>query len=290
MRCDNGGVSRDVTLLFAARAVRMFGYGLLAVVLVLYLDAIGISAAEIGILLTLTLLGDAAISLWLTTHADRIGRRRVLLAGAVLLLAAGLVFVATPVFVVLLVAATIGVISPSGNEVGPFLAVEQASLAQVTDPASRTSLFARYQVVGAVATAVGAAVAGILVQVAAASVAVPSDAYRVAIVGYALVGVVLAVLFRGVSPAVEVPPAERTDTSVATRLGLHKSQRVVFRLSMLFALDAFAGGFVMPASSRSCSTSGTGWTRWRSGRSSSSRTSSRRARRSRPSRSPRASG
>ncbi len=238
-------MSRDVTLLFAARAVRMFGYGLLAVVLVLYLDAIGISAAEIGILLTLTLLGDAAISLWLTTHADRIGRRRVLLAGAVLLLAAGLVFAATPVFVVLLVAATIGVISPSGNEVGPFLAVEQASLAQVTDPARRTSLFARYQVVGAVATAVGAAVAGILVQAAAASVAVPSDAYRAAIVGYALAGVVLAVLFRGVSPAVEVPPAERTDTSVATRLGLHKSQRVVLRLSMLFALDAFAGGFVM---------------------------------------------
>ena len=112
----------------------MFGYGLLAVVLVLYLDAIDLSAGEIGLLLTLTLLGDAAISLWLTTHADRIGRRRVLLAGAVLLLAAGLVFVATPVFVVLLVAATIGVISPSGNEVGPFLAVEQASLSQLTDP------------------------------------------------------------------------------------------------------------------------------------------------------------
>ena len=71
-----GRVSRDIALLFAARAVRMFGYGLLAVVLVLYLDAIGLSAGEIGLLLTLTLLGDAAISLWLTTHADRIGRRR----------------------------------------------------------------------------------------------------------------------------------------------------------------------------------------------------------------------
>jgi len=64
---------RDITLLFAARSVRMFGYGLLAVVLVLYLDAIGLSGGEIGLLLSLTLLGDAAISLWLTTHADRIG-------------------------------------------------------------------------------------------------------------------------------------------------------------------------------------------------------------------------
>jgi MFS family permease len=238
-------VTRDVALLFSARAVRMFGYGLLAVVLVLYLDAIGIAAADIGLLLTLTLLGDAAISLWLTTHADRIGRRRVLLAGAALLLAAGLVFASTPVFAVLLVAATIGVISPSGNEVGPFLAVEQASLSQITDPSRRTTLFARYQLVGAVATAAGAAVAGLVVQLVGGTVASAADAYRAVIVGYALAGVVLAVLFAAVSPAVEVPPSEVTDATVATRLGLHKSQRVVLRLSALFALDAFAGGFVM---------------------------------------------
>lgn len=237
-------VSRDVALLFTARAVRMFGYGLLAVVLVLYLDEIGLSAGEIGLLLTLTLLGDAAVSLWLTTQADRIGRRRVLLVGAVLLLAAGLVFVATPVFVVLLVAATIGVISPSGNEVGPFLAVEQASLSQVTDPTRRTSLFARYQLVGAGAAAAGAAIAGVVVQAVAGALGHPADAYRAAIVGYALAGIALAGLFALVSPEIEVPPAERVPASVATRLGLHKSQRVVLRLSALFALDAFAGGFV----------------------------------------------
>ena len=78
---------RDIRLLFVARSVRMFGYGLLAVVLVLYLDASGLSGAEIGLLLALTLLGDVLISLWLTTHADRLGRRRVLVLGAVLLLA-----------------------------------------------------------------------------------------------------------------------------------------------------------------------------------------------------------
>jgi MFS family permease len=245
LRRHNRAVPRDVVLLFAARAVRMFGYGLLAVVLVLYLDAVGLSAGDIGLLLALTLLGDAAISLWLTTHADRIGRRRVLLAGSVLLLAAGLVFAATPVFVVLLVAGTIGVISPSGNEVGPFLAVEQASLSQVTDPSHRTRLFARYQVVGALATAAGAAVAGVVVQAVGGTVAPPADAYRAVIVGYALAGVVLAILFMAVSPAVEVPPAARTDATVASRLGLHRSQRVVLRLSALFALDAFAGGFVM---------------------------------------------
>ncbi len=236
---------RDITLLFVTRSIRMFGYGLLAVVVVLYLDAVGFSGAEIGLLLALTLLGDAAISLWLTTHADRLGRRRVLVAGAVLLLAGGLAFAATPVFAVLLVAATIGVISPSGNEVGPFLAVEQASLAQLVDPTRRTHLFARYQVAGSVATALGALTAGAVVQLAAGRVADPAEAYRVVLIVYALVGVVLAALFSLVSPAVEVPVAEVADATIRTRLGLHRSQGVVLRLSALFALDAFAGGFVM---------------------------------------------
>ncbi len=124
----------------------------------------GTPGGDIGLLLALTLLGDAVISLWLTTHADRIGRRRVLVAGAVLMLVAGLAFVATPIFVVLAVAATIGVISPSGNEVGPFLAVEQASLSQLVAPGRRTSVFARYQLVGSFATATGALTAGVVAQ------------------------------------------------------------------------------------------------------------------------------
>ena len=150
----------DVFVLFVTRTLRLFSYGFLAVVLVLYLTALGLSGFQIGLLLALTLLGDAAISLWLTTHADRLGRRRVLVIGALLVLAAGLVFVATPVYVVLLVAATIGVISPAGNEVGPFLAVEQASLSQLVPGRQRTSIFARYQLVGAFATAAGTLAGG----------------------------------------------------------------------------------------------------------------------------------
>ena len=238
-------MDRDVALLFVTRAIRMFGYGLLSVVLVLYLTALGMSAAEVGLLLALTLLGDAAVSLWLTTHADRIGRRRVLVAGAGLMLAAGFAFVATPIYAVLVVAATIGVISPSGNEVGPFLAVEQASLSQVVGDQNRTSLLAKYQLVGSFATAVGALSGGAIAQLAIGEGASPADGYRLVIVGYALAGIVLAILFTRVSPRVEVPPDQVTPTAIRTRLGLHKSQGVVLRLSMLFALDAFAGGFVI---------------------------------------------
>ncbi|MDP9269541.1 MAG: MFS transporter [Chloroflexota bacterium] len=228
-----------------SRSVRMFGYGFLAVVLVLYLTALGLSGAEIGLLLALTLLGDAAISLWLTTHADRIGRRRVLLVGAGLMLVAGLAFAASPVYVVLVVAATIGVISPSGNEVGPFLAVEQASLSQIVGAKRRTSVFARYQLAGSLATASGALVAGVVAQLAIQRGAHAADAYRIVIVGYGLIGVVLAALFTRVSANVEVPSSAVDEEPIRGRLGLHRSQGTVLRLSALFALDAFAGGFVM---------------------------------------------
>lgn len=236
---------RDVLLLFTTRALRMFGYGFLSVVLVLYLEAIGLSGAEIGVLLALALLGDVVISLWLTTHADRVGRRLVLLAGAVLMLGAGLTFAAAPIYAVLVVAATVGVLSPSGNEIGPFLPVEQASLAQTVGARQRTGVFARYQLVGSLATAGGSLVAGAAAQAAIDAGTAPADAYRLVIVGYALVGLALALLFAQLSGRIEASPEQVAETSVRRRLGLHRSQGVVARLAALFALDAFAGGFVM---------------------------------------------
>ncbi|MDH4334384.1 MAG: MFS transporter [Chloroflexota bacterium] len=236
-------MTRDARLLFATRIARMFGYGLLSVVLVLYLVEIGLDAPAVGAILTLTLLGDAAISLWLTTHADRLGRRRILLTGAVLMLLAGVVFVLARDFWVLLLAATIGVISPSGNEVGPFLAVEQASLSQAVPDRDRTRVFGWYNLVGSLATATGALVGGLTAQLLQGVGAGQLDSYRAVVLGYALVGIALALLFTRLSVAIEVPAAP--DVSVATRLGLHRSRGIVLRLSALFSLDAFAGGFVM---------------------------------------------
>jgi MFS family permease len=239
----NLGLSRDGRLLFAARIARMFGYGSIAVILVLYLARLGLDGPAIGLVLSLTLVGDTVISLWLTTHADRFGRRRILMVGAVLMALAGVVFAATDAFALLLVAATIGVISPSGNEVGPFLAVEQASLSHTIEDRRRTHVFAWYNLAGSVATAFGALAAGLLVGGLQAAGFDDLAAYRVVMLVYAAIGVALAALFSRVSAAVEVsPPA---DTSVARRLGLHKSRNTVLGLSGLFALDAFAGGLVM---------------------------------------------
>jgi len=236
-------LTSDGRLLFATRVARMFGYGLLSVVLVLYLVALGVEGVMVGLILTLTLLGDAAISLWLTTHADRLGRRRILVVGAGLMLLAGIVFAVAHDPWILLLAATIGVISPSGNEVGPFLAVEQASLSQTIPDRDRTRIFGWYNLVGSLATASGALVAGFIAQALLGSGASVIDSYRAIVIGYATIGIVLAALFWRLTPAIEVPAAERT--SVATRLGLHRSRGIVLRLAALFSLDAFAGGFVM---------------------------------------------
>jgi MFS family permease len=235
-------MSRDIGLLFAGRAVRMFGYGSLAVILAIYLSAAGLDAPAIGLLLSLTLVGDTVVSLWLTTHADRIGRRRTLIVGGLLMAAAGVVFASTTVFAILLVAATIGVLSPSGNEVGPFLAVEQASLSEVIPDRRRTFVFAWYNLVGSVATALGALATGLAVGGLRAGGLAELDADRAVILAYTAIGLSLVVIFAFVSSAVEVVAR---DVSIAGRLGLHRSRSVVLRLAALFSLDAFAGGMVM---------------------------------------------
>ena len=156
--------TKDVRILFATRITRLFAYGFLSVVLALYLIEAGLSAWQIGMLLALTLAGDAAISLWLTTNADRIGRRRMLTVGAGLMLLAGIVFLITHNPLVLTAAAIVGVISPSGNEIGPFLSIEQAALSQLVADENRTRLFAWYNLAGSFATATGALAGGWLAQ------------------------------------------------------------------------------------------------------------------------------
>jgi MFS family permease len=221
----------------------MVAYGGLSVILVLYLSRLGLDGATIGILLTLTLVGDTAISLWLTTHADRVGRRPVLVIGALLMFAAAVVFAATDLVPLLIVAATIGVISPSGKEVGPFLAIEQASLTRLVPDDRRTSIFAWYNLVGSVAAAVGALATGLAVQGLRGAGAGELDADRAIVVAYGVIGVLLAAAFTRLTPAIEVPHAERS--TIAGRLGLHRSRGTVLRLSALFSLDAFGGGLVM---------------------------------------------
>lgn len=236
----------DAATLFAARMIRLFAYGALSVGLVLYLAELGLSEALIGVVLTATLIGDAAISLAMTTTADRLGRRRMLLLGALLMALAGLAFLLTQQPVLLILAAIIGVISPSGNEIGPFLSIEQAALAQLLPNQQRTRVFAWYNLAGSFATALGALSGGWLAHALQAGGMPALDAYRAVLVGYALSGGLLALLFISLSPGVEVIQVIEA-SATRPRFGLRRpeSKQAVMALSALFALDAFAGGFVV---------------------------------------------
>jgi MFS family permease len=241
-------LSPDGRYLFTTRIARLFAYGFLSIILVLYLAQVGLAETQIGLLLTLTLIGDTLISLWITTSADRIGRRRMLILGAVLMIFAGVLFALTRDFLILLIAATIGVISPSGYEVGPFLSIEQAALSQIVPNEKRTQVFAWYNLVGSFTTALGSLAGGALVQALQGVGMNPLGSYRSVVIGYAFMGLVLALLFTRLSPAVEAPRAADPPDSPKkpkTLFGLHRSRRVVFKLSALFSLDAFAGGFVL---------------------------------------------
>lgn len=232
----------DVILLFSTRVIRLFCYGFLSVILALYLAEAGLTEGQIGLLFTFTLVGDALISLWLTTSADRFGRKRTLILGALLMAGAGIAFVLTRNVILLIIAAIVGVISPSGNEIGPFLSVEQAGLTQLISSKRRTQFFAWYNLVGSFATATGALTGGWLAQALQNNAWTALESYRVVLIGYAIGGFLLLFLFLNLTKSIEV---ELTTDTAKRILGLHRSRDVVFKLSSLFAMDAFAGGLLV---------------------------------------------
>jgi MFS family permease len=238
--------TRDIVLLFTTRIIRLFAYGFVSVVLALYLAATGLSAVGVGAILTATLAGDIFVSLWVTMVADRVGRKNMLLLGSFLMILAGLVFLLTDDPVWITIAAIIGIVSPSGGEIGPFLSIEQAALSQLVPDNRRTRIFGWYNLAGSFATAGGALAGGWLAQWLQNIGLSGLEAYRWIMGGYAACGLALMLLFVFVSRHAEVVPVADNPEGAGKRIwGLHRSKSVVFKLSSLFALDAFAGGFVV---------------------------------------------
>ena len=183
--------SIDVKLLCLQRFVRLAGYGAGTIILVLYLSKLGNSDARIGAFMSLTLLGDVVISFLLTLFADGLGRRRILMLGAVLMSASGVVFAFSGNFWVLLLASILGVISPSGNEVGPFKAVEESTLAQLTSLDARSDILAWYTIAGTLGVSGGTLACGFVVDwLQSRSGWTALDSYRAIFGAYAALGVI----------------------------------------------------------------------------------------------------
>jgi MFS family permease len=155
---------RDAILIILARSCRMFAYGASSLVLALFFAELGFSDARIGLFMTLTLLGDVVLSLLLTLVADRVGRRRTLLAGSGLMIVSGGVFALCEGFWVLLVAAVVGVISATGGDFGPFRAIEESIVSGLTTPATRADVLVWYVTLASLGSSVGTVMAGRIIE------------------------------------------------------------------------------------------------------------------------------
>ena len=225
-------------MLFATCGVRSFAYGFLSVVLGLYLDAIGLTTTAIGWIFTAALAGGAVMTIVITTVADSFGRKTLLILGAVLMATAGWVFAISNDPLVLTLAAIFGTISPSGKEVGPFLSIEQAILPETTRDQHRTTVFSAYNLIGSLFGAMGALAVGLPSLFSISQI----TGYRFLVWGYVICAVVMMVVFALLSPAIET---KNQTVSQKRVIGMQRSRGIVAKLAGLFALDAFAGGFIV---------------------------------------------
>jgi len=218
--------------ILVARALRSFADGFIAVVLPAYLLALGMNQLEVGFLSTATLLGSALSTLAIGRWGHRFAIRRLMVAAAILMAATGLGFAGLSSFGPLLVVAFFGTLNPSSGDASIFMPLDHTMLATAED---RTGVFARYSFIGSIAGAVGALAAG-LPEWLGSSLAMV-DALRLMFVLYALVGLVVWVLYLG------LPEAREEESKPAVPLG--PSRGIVWRLAALFSVDSFAGGLVL---------------------------------------------
>lgn len=224
-----------IALLYAARALRGFGDGFAVLILPAYMTALGFDAAAVGLVATASLLGTAMFTLVIGWIAPRFDLRALLLSGAGLMTATGLAFPNVEHFVLIALTAFIGTVNPSGGDLGVAVPLEHAVLARTASDERRTQVFARYSLIGALCAAAGSLAAS-LPDFLVASGASQLSAFRWMFYGYAVLGVVCALLYRRA-------PHAHAEEKVMAPLG--PSRGTVYKLAALFSVDAFAGGFVV---------------------------------------------
>ena len=235
-----GWLSPDGKKLLVTRILRTFAYGYLATSLGLYLDRLGLTPTEIGVVFTAAIAGSALMTVFWSIVADRYGRRRTVATMALLMALGGIVFALTNSFVVLILAAFTGTISATSSEVGVFQTVEQAILPQTAPNEKRTWLFSIYNTIANLAGAFGSLFAGSVGFFASLGLS-GADAYRPLFVLYAVVGIANFLIFITLSDRVELARVEGERRFI----GIHRSAGTVAKLSALFGLDAFAGALVV---------------------------------------------
>ena len=232
-----GRAGSTVTYIYAARALRDLGDGFIAVLLPVYLIALGLGALEVGVVATAALFGSALMTLGIGTLGGRWDQRKLLMAASGLMIATGLAFACSSTYAVVLLVALVGTINPSAGSVSIFVPLEHAALSHAVADAERTRMFARYSLIGALAAAVGALAAASPDALATLGVS-RLMALRAMFVVYALLGVAGGAMYARI-------PADTISVDKKPLAALGPSRSIVYRMAGLFSIDAFAGGFAV---------------------------------------------
>jgi len=249
-------LERDGILLLAARMVRMFAYGFLSIILAIYLKLIGFDGFLIGLILTTTLLNSVIFTLLASFYADRVGRKKFLLVYAALMSVSGFIFAISENYIALITAAFIGTINITGAEAGAFLTIEQAILPQtLKNQRKRNTVFGIYNTAGTFALAAGVLLSGlpVVLQQNLQHFDIELDqisSIKILFALYSMLGIALIGIYLSLSPNIEVRNNQDRQTDEPKQLTkifslTPKSRSIVMRLSGLFAVDSFAGGFMI---------------------------------------------
>jgi MFS family permease len=237
------GIERDLRTIVVVQGLRAFLYGFGSILIGSVLATAGLSDAQVGLVFTSMLAGMALASIGVGLRGHRIRRRRLYTFLLLAMGAAGAVYAVTTWLPAMLLAALTGTLSTDPNESGPITSVEQSMIGE-SEPAARLRVFGRYNAVAYLAGSFGALAAGGPAAFRNLYPALPAN--RWFLMAFPLVALACAAVSRRLSPAVEPAPAG-ADGSSPARSSLHRSRRAVTKLSALFALDAFGGGFVVQA-------------------------------------------
>jgi len=236
-------LTNDGRLIIAARLVRAFAYGFLSIVLAIYLKLIGLSDPVIGLILSATLINSVLFTLLASFYADRIGRRKMLMMYAALMSLSGVIFVATDNYVVLIIAALIGTVNITGSETGAFLSIEQTIMPQtVNDHKKRNTMFALYNMAGTFAMAAGILLSGLASILQQQYEISQVDSIKPLFLLYSLFGIALIGIYFSLSRKIEL---SAIGTAKPLSQTLSPKKTIISKLSVLFAVDSFAGGFVI---------------------------------------------
>jgi MFS family permease len=275
-------LSVDGRLILVARIIRTFGYGFLSVVLSIYLALIGFDGFQVGLILSTSLINSIFFNLLASFYAERLGRRRLLVIYSLLMFLSGIIFFVTDNYTALIVAAFIGTINVTGSETSAFLSIEQAILPRVIkDIKKRNMLFAIYNMAGTFAMSAGILLSGlpdVIQQYYYGSDLVES--MKILFLIYSLLGLANILIYLRLSKDIEVTAAAEKESIINStgpvyrkfcntgereKLGRSRKKRtkafkrsflfpstlsptskeIVTKLSGLFAIDSFAGGFVI---------------------------------------------